>query len=428
MNQRRRLVFAALAILVVFVLGLTVTMKAYSPVTGSIGGVLHGPCVPPPDSAHVDYTIRSGDNIAAILQRFGVPSGAVLEAAAAHYDLSRIRSGRTLRIEYRRGLAHASGLRYPIDEDTTLVVGFEAPVGWNARLELVQYEQRQVERQFVVQSSLWNAAMDAGLRPNDVVRLAEIFQWDIDFNTELKKGDTFTMVAEGLFMEGELRKLGAIHAVALHSGQSDLIAIRHEGVEGEGYFDPDGKARRKPFLRSPLAFSRVSSGFNARGRLHPVTGKRRPHYGTDFAAPTGTPIRSVGNGVVTAAHNAGGYGLLVRIRHDGGYESGYAHMSKILVRKGQRVKQGQTIGKVGSTGLSTGPHCHYELQLNGRYVNPLTAKLPVSVPLPKSEQAAFAVERDRWLPVLRQAMDAQSVPGDDLGQRGEPGGAGELGG
>jgi murein DD-endopeptidase MepM/ murein hydrolase activator NlpD len=413
--QQRRLLIASLAVLVVVVLSITVAMKAWQPQRGGLGGLLHGPQVLRPDFATVVYTIRSGDNIAAILQRFGVPSHDVIDAAREQYDLARIRTGRRLEIGYTRGQAHATSLRYPVDEDTALVVSFDAG-DWSASMERVQYERQLVSRRFIIESSLWNAAMDAGLRPNDVVRLAEIFQWDIDFNTELAKGDTFIMVAEGLFLDGELRKLGDIHAVSMVTTDTEYIAIRHEGAEGEGYFDPDGKARRKPFLRSPLAFSRVSSGFNAKGRLHPVTGKRRPHYGTDFAAPTGTPIRSVGNGVVTVAHNAGGYGLLVRIRHDGGYESGYAHMNRIHVRKGQRVKQGETIGTVGSTGLSTGPHCHYELKLNGRHLNPMTAKLPVSVPLPQSERAAFAVERDRWLPVLREAMAGASVAQGEAGE------------
>jgi len=408
--QQRRLHLAALAVVVIAVLASTVVMKSWTPARGSHGGVFSGPQVSAASQATVTYRVRSGDTIAGILHRHGVPSAAVIDAGREHYDLARINSGRTLRVGYTRGVDHATSVGYPMDSDgdNTLLVAWDAVAGaWTASVEQVQYEQRLESRRFRIESSLWNAALAAGLRPIDVVRLAEIFQWDIDFNTELMAGDTFTMVADGLFLEGELQKLGDIHAVQLQSDDDPLIAIRHLGVDGNvGYFDPDGKARRKPFLRSPLAFSRVSSGFAPRGRLHPVTGRRRPHNGTDFAAPTGTPVRSVGNGVVTSAGRAGGYGLLVRIRHDGGYESGYAHLSKILVRKGQRVGQGDTIGKVGSTGLSTGPHCHYELKINGGYINPLTAKLPVSVPLPSGERAAFAVERDRWLPVLQQAAQA----------------------
>ena len=407
MHQQRRHRLAALAVLVVVVLGLTVATKAWSPASGQLGGQLHGPQVPVIDQVTVDYQVRSGDTIAVILQRFGVPSSDVIAAAKPHYDLARIRAGRRLRLGYTRDVPHATSVRYTVDEDHTLVASWTEPGGWSAEVVEVQYERELVSRRFSIESSLWNAALAAGLRPNDVVRLAEIFQWDIDFNTELKKDDAFTMVAEGLFFEGELRKLGDIHAVKLSTQSIELVAIRHLGANGDiGYFDPDGKARRKPFLRSPLAFSRVSSGFAPRGRLHPVTGRRRAHNGTDFAAPTGTPIRAVGNGVVTVSGTSGGYGKLVRIRHDGGYESGYAHMSTILVKRGQRVQQGQTIGKVGSTGLSTGPHCHYELKLNGKYINPLTAKLPVSVPLPQSERAAFAVERDRWLPVVQEASQA----------------------
>ncbi len=418
MKQQRKLLLAALALGVVVSLGVTVLMKACTPRWAAQGGVLSGPNVPPATEATVRYQVRSGDTIAGILQRYGLPSAAVIEAGRAHYDLARINSGREIRFGYTRGLPHASWLSYPMDSDgdEVLVVRWDAgEQAWTADVERVVYEERLVSRRFEIETSLWNAALHAGLRPDDIVRLAEIFQWDIDFNTELREGDTFTMVADALYLDGELRKLGDIHAVMLQTDDDPLIAIRHVGANGEvGYFDPDGKARRKPFLRSPLAFSRVSSGFAPRGRLHPVTGKRRPHNGTDFAAPTGTPVRAVGNGTVTRAGGAGGYGLLVRIRHDGGYESGYAHLSKILVRKGERVKQGQTIGKVGSTGLSTGPHCHYELKLNGSYIDPMRAKLPVSVPLPSSEKAAFAAERERWLPVLEgAAAGAPEAPEDE---------------
>ena len=404
MQPRRRWILTSLAILVVVVLSATVVAATWQPEPGGTGGVLSGPVVVTPDQASVRYRIRAGENIVDIMRRFGVPPHAVLDAAREHYDLARIRSGRELVVGYQRGLPHATSLVYSIDEDSQLLVRWADEGGWSAQLDRIQYDERVVTRRFSIQSSLWTAAIDAGLRPNDIVRLAEIFQWDIDFNTELRAGDAFTLVADGLFLDGELRKLGAIHAVSLGTSDGSLVAIRHAGKDGgEAYYDPEGKARRKPFLRSPLAFSRVSSGFNARGRLHPVTGRKRPHYGTDFAAATGTPIRAVGDGVVGLAGNSGGYGKLVRIRHATGHESGYAHMSAISVRKGQRVKQGQTIGKVGSTGLSTGPHCHYELKLNGRYIDPMKAKLPVSVPLPSSERAAFAVERDRWLPVLEQA-------------------------
>ena len=420
MHQQRRLLYAALAVVVVAMLGLTVAMKAWSPSPTAIGGLLSGPGVPPPQHATVDYTVRSGDTIAGILQRFGVPASQVIDAGRTHYDLARINSGRTLSVGYSAGAPHATSVRYPMDGDgdSTLVIRWDSEDQvWTADVEQVQYERQLVSHRFRIESSLWNAALDAGLRPVDVVRLAEIFQWDIDFNTELHAGDAFTMVADGFYLDGTLRKLGEIHAVQLQAKDLPLVAIRHLGANGDvGYFDPDGKARRKPFLRSPLAFSRVSSGFAPGGRFHPVTGKRRPHYGTDFAAPSGTPVRSVGSGVVTAAGNAGGYGLLVRIRHDGGYDSGYAHLSKIQVRRGQRVKQGETIGRVGSTGLSTGPHCHYELKLNGGYIDPMKAKLPVSVPLPAGERGAFQLERDRWLPVLQEAsLLLPSVPAEDQG-------------
>ncbi|MFH1466360.1 MAG: peptidoglycan DD-metalloendopeptidase family protein [Pseudomonadota bacterium] len=401
MPRCRKVGLALLALLAVAVLAVTAAAVAWQPVVDGPAGRFSGPQVQPPGSAEVRYTIRSGENIVAIMDRFGVPSGAVVAAARSVYDLSRIRAGREIIVGYRRGVGHAVSFSYCVDEDHTVVVAETSPGEWAPGVEEVVYETGVVTRQLVIRSSLWQAAVDAGLRYDDIVRLSGIFEWDVDFNTELHEGDTFSLVADGLFLDGELRKLGTIHAVRLVGKAKNLVGIRHEGAGGQvGYFDLEGKARRRPFLRSPLAFTRVTSGYRPQGRFHPVLKKTRPHNGTDLGAPVGTPIRSVSDGVVSAAGNAGGYGQLVRVRHEGGYESGYAHMSKILVKKGQRVQQGQVIGHVGMSGLSTGPHCHYELKLNGRYVDPMKAKLPVSVPLPASEKAAFEQERDRWAPFL----------------------------
>lgn len=380
-------------------------MATYQPQAQGPGGVLRTPAHLPLERGEVRYTIRSGDNIVAIMKRFGLPAGAVLEATRPHHDLASIKQGRTLNFGYQRGQAHAVRLAYPIDRDgdVTLVAEYDADA-WSARLQERVYDERVVRLGFEIESSLWSAAAGAGLRGGDIMRLAEIYQWDVDFNSEIRGGEQFVLVAEGLHYDGQLKKLGEIHAVKMNCKGEQHVAIRHVHADGDvGYFAPDGKARRRPFLRSPLAFSRVTSGFNARGRFHPVLKKRRPHYGTDFGAPTGTPIRAVGDGVVRTAGSSGGHGLRVRITHPTGHESGYSHMSKILVRKGQKVKQGQEIGRVGSTGLSTGPHCHYELKYKGKYLDPMKADLPFTEPLPRAEHAAFFAQRDRWLPLLEEA-------------------------
>ncbi len=362
--------------------------------------VLTGPHVVPPDRGEVHTLVASGQTIAEILDRFGAPAEAVIAVARPIHDLSRIRAGRTVTFGYARGIPHAVSFAYAIDEDEdrSVLTEWTEAVGWTARLDEVAYDRAPEARVFSVVSSLWDAALGADLRPRDIVRISEIFQWEVDFNTEIDRGDTFTLVADGLIRDGAFVKIGEIHAVKLVSRSKERIAIRHVHPDGSvDWYAPDGTAHRRPFLRSPLAFSRVTSGFNLR-RFHPVLKVRRPHYGTDFGAPEGTPVRAVSSGVVTFAGNAGGHGLRVVLRHDGGFESGYSHLSRILLRKGARVTQGEVVGKVGSTGLSTGPHCHYELKQNGRYIDPMTAKLPVVEPLPDAERPAFEVERARWMP------------------------------
>jgi murein DD-endopeptidase MepM/ murein hydrolase activator NlpD len=408
MSRSRKVVLAALLLVAVLVLGATAAARAWQPAAQGPAGHFSAPRAVPIETGSVRATIRSGENIASILDRFGAPADAVIAAARPVHDLGRVRAGREVGFAYRRGVDHAVSFSYGIDEDRTLVVVETAAGTWEPRMEEVVYETGVITRQLQIRSSLWQAAVEAGLRFDDIVRLSEIFQWDVDFNTELHEGDVFSLVADGLFLDGALRKLGTIHAVRLKGRERNLTGIRHQGEDGKvAYFDLDGKARRRPFLRSPLAFTRVTSGFQPAGRFHPVRKRTRPHIGTDLGAPMGTQVRSVSDGVVTVAGDAGGYGLLVRVRHDGGYESGFGHLSRILVRAGQRVEQGQVVGLVGMTGLSTGPHCHYELKLNGHHIDPMKAKLPVSVPLPEGEKAAFFAERDRWVPFLEPAVAAQ---------------------
>ena len=346
------------------------------------------------------HEIQKGETFSEIMQQYGIRRvDHLLSAARPHFDLSRIRVGKTLVIRSLRATGAPLSIRYPLDEDRTLVVQPEEH-GASASVEEITYERAVTHRAMEMSGTLWDAAIAAGLRPSDIVRLAHVFQWEVDFNTELRTGARMTLVADELLREGESVRLDTYHAVRLENAGETYTAIRHVSPSGEeGWYGPDGKARKRPFLRSPLEFSRVTSGFT-RKRFHPVLKRNRPHLGTDFGAPTGTPVRAVGDGVISHSGNAGGYGKLVKIGHSGSYETRYAHLSRILVRRGQRVKQGQLIGHVGSTGLSTGPHLHYEFIKNGRHVNPMTVKIETTKPLPRSERSAFAQEKARWLPEL----------------------------
>ncbi|MFN7147232.1 MAG: M23 family metallopeptidase, partial [Myxococcota bacterium] len=258
-------------------------------------------------------------------------------------------------------------------------------------------------RTLTINSSLWEAAESAGLRAPQIMELAKIFEYDIDFNTELVKGATIRAVGETLTDDTGNKRFGAIRAATLVNGAKSWTAVRFVMKDGSvAWFAPDGTGRRRPFLRSPLAFSRVTSGFNLQ-RFHPVLKTRRPHLGVDFGAPTGTPVRAVADAVVKTAGRNGGHGNFVQLDHEGPYETSYSHLSAILVKRGQKVRQGDIIGKVGSTGMSTGPHLHYQFFVGGQYRNPMTVDLPMTGSLPDAERDAFFAVRDQVVPLLDQA-------------------------
>lgn len=354
---------------------------------------------PEPLIREQDYRIASGDTAGSLLRRFGARVEAVLSAARPHYDLTRLRQGRTIALTWHDPDPEPVLLRYAVDEDRTLVLSREGET-WSGRLDVVTYEAKAAVREVVVKTSLWQAAIDAGLRPADIAALAEVFQYDVDFNTEIQPGARARMMVDELWLDGEVAKLGPPHAVRFENGGKTYVAVRFQRADGSwGYYDRDGMSRKKAFLRSPLAFSRVTSGFSL-SRYHPVLKKSRPHLGVDFGAPTGTPVRAIGDGVVVTAGHAGGHGNYVKLDHEGPYASSYSHLSKISVKNGQKVRQGQLIGEVGSTGLATGPHLHFQFWVNDRYVNPLSLELPRIEPLPAEELARFEVERDRWLTML----------------------------
>lgn len=349
------------------------------------------------------HTIAKGEVLGAILPDHGLPTLAVVDVAREHYDLTRIRAGRDIRFRYAPGATTADALSYALDADRTLVVEQLDGI-WTARVDAIEYDRAPSIREFTVERTLWGAATGAGLRPADIVALANVYRFDLDFNTEVRAGATARMVVDELSVDGEVKRLGAPLAVRFVNHGEEYVAIRYTTKDGSTrYYDASGKARKKPFLRSPLEFSRVTSGFN-RNRYHPVLKRRRPHNGVDFGAPKGTPIRAVGDAVVTWAGPNGGHGRFVKLDHAGPYETSYSHLSRVSVRKGQKVRQGDIIGYVGSTGLATGPHLHYQFWVNGKYVNPLTVKLPNGgETVPDSELSAFKAHRDTLLAQLDAA-------------------------
>jgi murein DD-endopeptidase MepM/ murein hydrolase activator NlpD len=358
--------------------------------------VVAAPVPQGPVISKVPHQIQPGETLGTILQNFGLPARQIREAALPITDLAKIRAGRSFTFVLSDQAPTPYEIHYPMGEDKTLVLK-QAESGWTAQLDTVEYTVQETVREFTVTSSFWAAAVKAGLRASDIAGLANVYRFDVDFNTELRKGATVRMWVQELSQDGQVVKLGRPLAVRFTNSGKEYTAIHHVSANGEhGYFDAKGITRKKAFLRSPLKFSKVTSKFN-RKRFHPILKKRRPHLGVDFGAKTGTPVQASGGGVVVFAGRKGGHGKYVKIDHNGPYMSSYSHLSKISVKKGQKIRQGQLVGKVGSTGMSTGPHLHYQFWSHGKIVNPMTVKLPRNEAMPSKERPSFEANRDRWL-------------------------------
>jgi murein DD-endopeptidase MepM/ murein hydrolase activator NlpD len=242
-----------------------------------------------------------------------------------------------------------------------------------------------------VESSLFGAMDAAGGGPELAVRMAQIYQWDIDFLRDLRKDDTFVVVVDRQTVEGEFYAWGTVFATRFVNDGRTLDAVVYPDESGRlGYYDLEGLPLRKQFLRSPLKFSRVTSRFSM-SRFHPVLRRRMPHYGVDYGAPVGTAVHVTGDGTVTFAGRKGGGGNTVSVRHTNGYETNYLHLSRYGkgIQRGARVSQGQVVGYVGNTGLSTGPHLDYRVTLNGKWINPLAISSPPVQPLSEERLQRF---------------------------------------
>ncbi len=267
-----------------------------------------------------------------------------------------------------------------------------------SRLEPRDLDIRTVEIEAEITSSLFAAGKNAGLSDNMLLRLANIFGWDIDFALDIRRGDRFALVFEEIYRDGQFLRQGAILAARFVNRGETFQAIRFDAGDGPDYYSPDGRPMRKAFLRAPINFTRVSSNYNPR-RLHPVTRRIRPHNGTDYAAPTGTPIWAAGDGTVIEAGYSRPNGNYIFIQHGNHIVTRYLHLSRKRVNRGDRVRQGEVIGNVGSTGLATGPHLHYEFLVNGRHRDPRKVDLPEATPLSEDLLPRF---REHAAPYLAQ--------------------------
>ena len=340
--------------------------------------------------------VEKGQSLYEIFKRHGFDPRElfhVKEALAGVHSPREFRSGQPyeIHVDPEKRL-HA--FVYWVSDDS-LVRVTRAGEGYQAEKLNLEYEKKILCLEGSIEDNLI-ASMGGGQQNLLLaLNLSDIFAWDIDFTTALRKGDTFRILVEGLYRDGEFKKYGSILAAEFVNDGALSRAYRFE-VDGRAdYYDTEGRSLRKAFLKAPLSFRRVSSGFS-KSRLHPVLKIRRAHNGTDYVAPKGTPVSAIGNGQVQAAGHQGGYGKLVVIRHPNGYKTFYGHLSGIAkgVRKGAGVTQGQLIGYVGSTGISTGPHLHFEMRVNDRPVNPRKVEIPAGQPVPEALLASFNAARD----------------------------------
>jgi murein DD-endopeptidase MepM/ murein hydrolase activator NlpD len=336
-------------------------------------------------------TVRSGDTLAGIFGRVGLDAKtmyAVLGAGEAAKALVKIFPKEEISFLVDGG--QLKGLRYRVDEAVTLHVD-AGDEGFTTSLVATPLERRRAHAAGAIDNSLFVAGKEAGLSDALIMELAGMFGWDVDFALDIRAGDRFAVVYEELYRDGEkLRDGGIVAAEFVNQGRT-YRAVAYQDAEGNReFYTPEGRSMRKAFLRSPVDFRRISSGFNP-NRLHPVLRTKRPHRGVDYAAATGTPIRAAGDGKILHLGWKGGYGRTVIVQHGSRYSTLYAHMSRYGsgVKSGSKVRQGQIIGHVGSSGLATGPHLHYEFQVDGVHRNPLTVSLPEAQPISKQLMADF---------------------------------------
>ena len=349
--------------------------------------------------------IRNGGSLSMAFDRIGLPPSQIQAIMGLGSDsklLTRLHPGDKLKVYTSQDNRLLRGLVYEIDDTHRLEIA-QGNDGLSSQIIETPLETRTTHATGTIDSSLFLAAQQAGLSDNLTMELANLFGWDVDFALDIRAGDQFSLVYEEHYLHGEKLRDGAILAAEFINQDRSYRAIRFtDSNKRSSYYTPDGKSVRKAFLRSPVDFKRISSRFNPR-RKHPKLNRIRAHKGVDYAASRGTPIRATGDGKVILRGTKGGYGRTVIIQHGSKYSTLYAHMNSYArgIRNGSKVRQGQTIGFVGSSGLATGPHLHYEFRVNGSHRNPLTVRLPDAAPLPKQ----FLVEFDGAAEPLLAQLD-----------------------
>jgi len=406
----------------IFVLALGLTSQACKPQASKPQNVLSMPhsSQKSHDLADVTREISQGKTFLEVLMDEGFnahQAHVLIDAARTKLDLRRIKSGARVGFHYlsdgccesrnieKISLELPEGKSLELLRSKTLVDTAdqrnEFTDSWNSTITSLPVETRLVRFATTLSSpSLWQSAEETGIDLIALSRFTELFSWDIDFAREVKPGASLSFFIQEKIVNGRRLDWGNIIAASFFTGERLVQAVYYEGspTHSGGYYRPDGQSLKRMFLKSPVDSSRVTSGFSF-ARFHPILKDSRPHLGVDYAAPAGTSVRTIGDGIVTESNYREGAGNFVRIRHNGVYETAYKHLSKFsnLAIPGSNVKQGEVIGFVGSTGLATGPHLHFELYRHGQYVDPLSEDFPSVEPLNGSDLAIF-------LPLAKQRL------------------------
>lgn len=363
-------------------------------------------------SLHRQDRVQRGDSVALLLTRLGVQDPQAFDLMRSSRDVEplfrQLRPGKPIHVTTTMN-GELRSLRYFVGPERMLEVT-KTPDGIRADERPYAEQSQRVHKSAEIRSSLFAATDDAGIPDTVAIQLARVFSTDIDFHVDLRRGDRFSVVYDLVHAQGEIVRPGeVVYAEFVNNGRT-YEAFRFEDTDGNvSYYSGDGQNRAKSFLRSPLEFSRVSSGFG--GRVHPIFKNWRAHTGVDFAAPKGTRIWATADGTVEFVGVKGGYGNCLEIRHSGGITTLYAHLSGFAkgLKRGVRVQQGESIGFVGATGFATGPHLHYEFKISGIHQDPMRVALPKANPLPASQRAQFervAAAGQESLQALRVARGA----------------------
>jgi len=351
--------------------------------------------------SNINYEIKSGDSIQKILKKFKIKDneiGIIINKYKKYSNPSKLKVGNKINIVVEENLSgkgnSISKLTIPVTKSTTIEISKNEEKKIVSKKIITKLYKKKVLAQNTIKSNLYTSAIEAKINPETIIEFARIFGFEVDFQRDIRKNDFFKIVYEKYLDEdGKFIKSGTILYAHMKVNNREITLYKFGNDKNYGYFDVNGKSVEKALMKTPINGARLSSSFGM--RKHPILGFNKMHRGTDFAAKEGTPIMASGSGTVVLAKWCGGGGNCIKIKHNSTYQTVYAHMKSFAVgmKAGKKVKQGQIIGYVGSTGMSTGPHLHYEVIVNGKKVNSQTLKLPSGKVLKQGERKQFEIHR-----------------------------------